>query len=165
VTSPDRTAVAANVGSVLALALLSAVLAVIGTFYSVTWLGPVIAIVGNLAVGLGGAWATRNKYVPAVTGAAWVVVVLVFSSTGPGHDTVIPQSLPGKGQIGLIFLVAGVLTVAVCAGVATSRRWAVWMASQEAGGGRLTRRQLHPQAGPADDSERDPARHSAGSGG
>lgn len=146
----------ANTGAVAALALLSGVLAVVGAFYSVRPIGIAIAVVGNLAVALGGAWAARNRFVPAATGSVWVLIVLVLAGSGPGHDTVVPDSVPGRGHVGLYFLVSGVIAVAVAVGLATSRRWGEWTAPRPRPEGAGAA--LHPDGGAADDSERDAAR-------
>lgn len=110
--------------ALLALCALSFVLAVIGSFFSPSLLGVLIAVAGNLAVGVGGAWALESRYVPAVTGLVWTAVVLRLGGTGPGGDVVVQ----GSGD-GVAFLVSGVLAVAVAVGVVTSRRWAAWTAA------------------------------------
>jgi hypothetical protein len=141
-------ATAITVGAFIALCALSVVLAVIGAFASTSVWGAVIAVVGNLALGIGGAWAMRSRAVPVLTGGVWVLTALALSSTGPGHDTVIADKIPGVPRYGVAFLVSGVVAVAVAVGLVTSRRWARWTAA----------RPLHPAAGTADEDERDPAR-------
>src|SRR2546423_424323 len=71
----------------LALAVLAGLLALVGAFLSPSEprvfgvpipVGVLIAIGGNLAVGIGGAWGTRSRVAPAVTGFVWLVVGFIL---------------------------------------------------------------------------------------
>lgn len=159
--------VALTVAGILALCAVSAVLAVIGSFLSPSLVSALVAFVGNLAVGVLGAWGMNNRFVPAATGAVWIVIVLILGSKGPGGDLVVQQN-----STGIAFLVIGVLAIALAVGLVTGRRWAAWSAAgaplralnprrgtperdaaAEAGSERL-----HPGPEQADESERDHAR-------
>ncbi|HEY2793684.1 MAG TPA: DUF6113 family protein, partial [Micromonosporaceae bacterium] len=75
--------------------------------------GVLIAIVGNLVLGIGGAWGTGSRVVPAVTGLVWLVVAFVLGTTRPEGDIVVS----GSGWLGVSYLFLGAGAAAVAIGV------------------------------------------------
>jgi hypothetical protein len=104
------------------LAVVAVLLALVGGFYSPAKphvlgvpvpIGVLIAIVGNLVVGIGGAWGTGSRVVPAVTGLVWLVVAFVLGTSRPEGDVVVS----GSGWLGISYLFLGAIAAAVAIGI------------------------------------------------
>jgi hypothetical protein len=105
-----------------ALAVVAVFLAVLGAFLSPSeprvWhvpipIGVLIAVVGNLIVGVGGAWGTRSRAAPAVTGFVWLVVAFILGTNRSEGDIVVS----GQGWLGVSYLFLGAIAAAVAIGV------------------------------------------------
>src|SRR3954452_16615983 len=74
-------------------------------------LAVLLAFGGNLAVGVGAAWAGRSVPLAATAGIGWLVTVLALSSVArPSDEVVLPGRLgsdPGIGTVATLFLVGG----------------------------------------------------------
>ena len=116
-TSTDSRALL--VGSLVAVGLLAAVLAIIGAFLS-AWLprplgvpipvGVLVAVGGNLGLGFLGARWTGTRAAPVLSALIWVVIALLLGSSRPEGDLVVT----GSGR-GVAFLLLG--TAAAAAGI------------------------------------------------
>jgi peptidoglycan/LPS O-acetylase OafA/YrhL len=119
VPRPEQVLVGATIA---ALAVLAVALAVVGAFFSPSEprvlhvpipIGVLVAIVGNLVVGVGGAWGTRSRIAPAVTGFVWLVVAFVLANKRPEGDLIVP----GTGWLGVSYLFLGAVAAAVAIGI------------------------------------------------
>jgi len=105
-----------------ALTVVAVLLALVGAFLSPSDphllhvpipVGVLVAIGGNLVVGIGGAWGTGTRLVPAVTGMAWLVVAFILGTRRPEGDIVVS----GDGWLGVAYLFLGAIAAAVAIGV------------------------------------------------
>ena len=104
------------------LAIVAVLLALLGAFLSPdkpkVWAVPVpigvlVAIIGNLVVGIGGAWGTKTRLAPAVTGFVWLVVAFILGSSRPEGDLIVS----GAGWVGVSYLFLGAIAAAAAIGV------------------------------------------------
>lgn len=98
--------------------LVGAVYAVAGTIahpYAIGWfpLGLVLAIVGSGALLIAVRALTLDRWAALATGVGMMLAVLVFSGPGPGGSVVVPQSVEGSFNAGIVWTIAVPIMVAV----------------------------------------------------